>query len=78
MLEDQFEHQLACKLASAEPLHTRWMGAALLPQAGVGLGMKLTASHQFPTWVETALAITIGATAFLKFSAPCRLCWLSA
>ena len=34
----------------------KWMGAALLPQAGVAIGMALVASNQFPEYRQVLLS----------------------
>ena len=47
-------------LANTEPVHRRWIGAALLPQAGVALGMALVAANYFPDLKEALLAVTVG------------------
>jgi len=39
---------LGGRLAGASVLHRRWIGLALIPQAGVALGMALVASNHFP------------------------------
>ncbi|MBS9716013.1 cation:proton antiporter [Pseudohalocynthiibacter aestuariivivens] len=47
-----------------------WYGAALMPQAGVAVGMALVASKQFPDWAETIMALTIGTTVFFEVLGP--------
>jgi Kef-type K+ transport system membrane component KefB len=48
----------------------RWMGVALLPQAGVALGMALVASQQVPELAETILPVAIGATVLFEVVGP--------
>ena len=48
----------------------RWMGAALMPQAGVALGMVLIASQRFPALGEILLPVVLGATVFFKLIGP--------
>ena len=48
----------------------RWLGPALLPQAGVAMGMALVASQRFPELSESILAIAIGATVFFELIGP--------
>jgi hypothetical protein len=57
-------------LAGASVLHRRWIGLALIPQAGVALGMVLVASNHFPDLGETVLAITIGTAIVLDVFGP--------
>ena len=46
------------------------MAFALLPQAGVALGMALVASQRFPELADEILAIAIGATVFFELIGP--------
>lgn len=48
----------------------RWIGAAMLPQAGVAVGMALIVSHILPDYADTIMAITIAATAFFEIIGP--------
>lgn len=48
----------------------RWIGAAMLPQAGVAVGMALIVSHILPDYADTIMAITIAATAFFEIVGP--------
>ena len=48
----------------------RWIGAAMLPQAGVAVGMALIVSHILPDYADTIMAITIAATAFFEILGP--------
>ena len=50
--------------------HSRWLGLALMPQAGVALGMALVAADHFPSHGETILAVTIGATVIFELFGP--------
>ncbi|MFW6039396.1 MAG: cation:proton antiporter [bacterium] len=61
---------LGATWAGAPALHRRWIGTALVPQAGVALGMALVASSQFPELKETLVAITIGSTVVFELSGP--------
>jgi Kef-type K+ transport system membrane component KefB len=58
------------RLANAPALHQRWIGFALIPQAGVALGMALVAATHFPEIAEQLLAITIGATIVFEILGP--------
>ncbi|MBW2245148.1 MAG: cation:proton antiporter [Deltaproteobacteria bacterium] len=48
----------------------RWMGIALLPQAGVALGMALVASQRFPEAGEVVLPVIIASTIFFEVLGP--------
>ncbi len=61
---------LGAKLAGA-PAHQRaWFGPALLPQAGIALGMALIAGQEFPDMAETILTLTIGAIVVFELIGP--------
>ena len=47
-----------------------WMGWALLPQAGVAIGMALVASSMFPEYRQTLLTIVISSTIFFEIVGP--------
>jgi Kef-type K+ transport system membrane component KefB len=58
-------------MASGVPLlHRHWIGFALLPQAGVALGMALVAVIHFPELGKTLLAVTIGSTIVFELFGP--------
>jgi hypothetical protein len=46
------------------------MGAALLPQAGVAIGMALIASNQFPEYRQVLLSVVINSTVFFEIIGP--------
>ena len=48
----------------------RWMGIALLPQAGVAIGMALVASEHFPEYRQTLLPVIISTTIFFEIIGP--------
>ncbi|MCI2400679.1 cation:proton antiporter [Aliiroseovarius subalbicans] len=53
------------------PTHERpWFGPALLPQAGVAVGMALVASAEFPQHADMILTLTIGATVLFEIVGP--------
>ncbi|MEQ8652073.1 MAG: cation:proton antiporter [Kiloniellales bacterium] len=58
------------RLVGAPPEHQRWIGLALVPQAGVALGMALVAAEDFPELAESLLAITIGTTILFELAGP--------
>lgn len=47
-----------------------WFGAALLPQAGVAIGMALVAAETMPQHAATILTLTIGATIVFELVGP--------
>ena len=48
----------------------QWMGIALLPQAGVAIGMALVASEHFPEYRQTLLSVIISTTIFFEIIGP--------
>jgi Kef-type K+ transport system membrane component KefB len=48
----------------------RWMGLALMPQAGVALGMALIASQRFPQYAESIITTVLLTTVFLELISP--------
>ncbi len=48
----------------------RWMGLAMLPQAGVPIGMALVAANQFPEYRQTLLSVVISATVVFEILGP--------
>lgn len=57
-----------CSRASKET--KRWMGFALLPQAGVAIGMALVASKNFPEYRQVLLSVIISSTIFFEIIGP--------
>jgi len=57
-------------LGAAPVAERKWFGVALLPQAGVAVGMALVASKNFPEWSETIMALTIGTTVIFEILGP--------
>jgi Kef-type K+ transport system membrane component KefB len=57
-----------CSKASKET--KRWMGVALLPQAGVAIGMALVASKHFPEYRQILLSVIISSTIFFEIIGP--------
>lgn len=48
----------------------RWMGAALLPQAGVAVGMALVAAQRFPERADMILSIVLASTVVFEILGP--------
>jgi len=57
-------------VGGAEPRIRRWMGAAIMPQAGVALGMALVAGNAFPELRDTILPLVIGSTVVFELAGP--------
>ena len=62
--------RLGGKLSGADPGTKRWIGVALLPQAGVAIGMALVAANQFPEYRQVVLSIVISSTVFFEIIGP--------
>lgn len=58
------------KISGAEPTLGRWMGLAVMPQAGVALGMALIAGHHFPALKDALLPVVIGSTVVFELVGP--------
>ena len=57
-------------LAGAAPVERRWIGPALLPQAGVAVGMALVAAEEFPQWGPQIMTLTVGTTVLFELLGP--------
>jgi Kef-type K+ transport system membrane component KefB len=57
-------------MCRAERPVCRWIGLALMPQAGVALGMALVASNRMPQFTEMLLPIVISSTVFFELTGP--------
>lgn len=57
-------------ISHADPLLGRWMGMALMPQAGVALGMALMATHHRPDLGEVIMPVVIGSTVLFEVIGP--------
>ncbi len=60
----------AGRMSGAPPAWGRWMGPALLPQAGVAIGMALVALDRVPDISDTILPIMIGSTVVFELVGP--------
>ncbi len=47
-----------------------WYGPALLPQAGIAIGMALVAGELFPEWASVIMAFTISSTVVFEIIGP--------
>lgn len=61
---------LGATIAGASHAERAWYGPALLPQAGVAVGMALVASEAFPQWAETIMTLTVGTTVIFELIGP--------
>ncbi|MCP4074308.1 MAG: cation:proton antiporter [Hyphomicrobiales bacterium] len=57
-------------ISGAPRVHRPWFGMALLPQAGVAVGIAMIAAEEFPVYSETILAVTIGTTVLFELIGP--------
>ena len=57
-------------VANSNPSTRRWMGLAMMPQAGVALGMALMASQALPGRSELILALVLSTTIILELFSP--------
>lgn len=58
------------KLSNADLQTKRWMGVALLPQAGVAIGMALVASSFIPEYRQALLSVAIISTVIFEIIGP--------
>lgn len=61
---------LGGSVCRCEPLIRRWIGVALLPQAGVAIGMALVAAHKYPEYGQDLLTVVIGSTVIFEVVGP--------
>ena len=61
---------LGATLSQAQPAVRNWMGLALLPQAGVAIGMALLISNRFPEYRQMILSIVISTTVVFEIVGP--------
>jgi len=57
-------------ISHAEPLMRRWMGMALMPQAGVALGMALVTTHRRPDLADMIFPVVIASTVLFEVIGP--------
>jgi len=57
-------------ISHADPLMRRWMGMALMPQAGVALGMALVTIERRPDLGEIILPVVIASTVLFELIGP--------
>jgi Kef-type K+ transport system membrane component KefB len=57
-------------LCRDDPAQRLWMGLAMLPQAGVALGMALVAAQRLPTLGDIIIPVVVGATVIFELIGP--------
>jgi Kef-type K+ transport system membrane component KefB len=62
--------RLGCRLMGAQSALRKWLGLALLPQAGVAIGMALMAAQRFPEAASIVLTVVVAATVILETIGP--------
>lgn len=65
-----FGSRIGAKISECPPTTQRWIGPALLPQAGAALGMALVAANQMPEYKQTLLTIVVSTTIFFEIVGP--------
>ncbi len=66
---------LGAQLSRAPVEERAWYGVALLPQAGVAVGMALVAAEAFPEHGDLILTLTIGTTVAFELIGPAATIW---
>jgi Kef-type K+ transport system membrane component KefB len=58
-----------------EPAGREWIGASLLPQAGVAMGMALVGASAFPDMADVILTVTVATTIVFELAGPLVTAW---
>lgn len=61
---------IGARLGGVARREVPWYGPALLPQAGVAVGMALVAGERFPEWASEIMAFTIASTVIFEIVGP--------
>lgn len=61
---------LGAKLNNASPNIQKYIGFALIPQAGVAIGMALMATGKYPEFSHIILPVVLGSTVFFEIVGP--------
>ncbi|MEQ8860029.1 MAG: cation:proton antiporter [Pseudomonadales bacterium] len=64
------------RLGDAPPTMRRWMGLAMLPQAGLAIGMALLAVQRFPDAGGVILPVVLGSTVVFELVGPVLTRWI--
>lgn len=62
--------RVGARLTGVEHRSVRWLGLALMPQAGVALGLALAAAMQFPAAESEILNVVIAGTVVFELTGP--------
>lgn len=62
--------EIGARIGGVPPSQVHIYGPALLPQAGVAVGMALVAAETFPHWAAPIMTLTIAATVFFEIVGP--------
>jgi len=65
-----FGANIGARLSGADSVTRRWIGLALLPQAGVAIGMALVAANQFPEYRQLILPLVISSIILFEIIGP--------
>ena len=66
---------LGGRISGSPKQQSHLFGLALLPQAGVAVGMALVAAQAFPQWQETLVTLSVGTTVFFELIGPPLTGW---
>ena len=58
------------EISKADQKVKKWMGIALLPQAGVAIGLALIASSNFPDYRQLLLSLIVSTTIIFELIGP--------
>lgn len=61
---------LGGRVSGLDPAHGRWVGVALMPQAGVAIGMALIAANAFPEYRQLLLSVAVSTTVVFELLGP--------
>ena len=62
--------KIGAKLSNADEMIEKWMGLALIPQAGVAIGMALIASQHYEEHNQIILSLIVGTTVIFEVFGP--------
>lgn len=65
-----FGSLIGSQISGSNLVTKKWMGLALLPQAGVPIGMALVAANQFPEHRQVLLSVVISSTVLFDIIGP--------
>ncbi len=67
---------IGARLAHAPADVRRWVGLAMLPQAGLAIGMALVAIQRFPEAGQIVLSVVLGSTVVFELVGPVMTRWI--